>query len=97
MNHSKKNYLTIEANQQMKALKMIGRWRTISIGISAVGVTLAYAGFCGASSLIWMGVIGVLFVVIGFILAAIFNLGIRNGKRNVNRILNVIESEMYGQ
>jgi hypothetical protein len=42
---------------------------------------------------IWMRVVGIILLVIGFILAAILNLGIKNGKRNVNKILAVIEGK----
>ena len=48
MNRSKREFLTTEANCQVKALKMISRWRTLAVGISAIGVALSYAGFGAA-------------------------------------------------
>lgn len=93
MSESRKNFLTVEADRQIKALKLIGRWRTMCIGLSAIGGPFIYAGFCGMNQAIWMRVVGIILLVIGFILAAILNLGIKNGKRNVNKILAVIEGK----
>lgn len=97
MNRSKREFLTTEANCQVKALKMISRWRTLAVGISAIGVALSYAGFDAADQMIWLGVTGIVFIIFGFVGAAILNLGIKNGRQNVNRILNAIESEPYGK
>lgn len=97
MNRSRREFLTIEANCQMKALKMISRWRTLAFGISAIGVALSYAGFGAADQMMWLGITGIVFILSGFVGAAILNLGIKNGRQNVNRILNAIESEPYGK
>lgn len=64
---------------------------------SAIGVALSYAGFGAADQMIWLGVTGIVFIIFGFVGAAILNLGIKNGRQNVNRILNAIESEPYGK
>ncbi len=95
MNKSKKEFLAAEADSQLKALKTISHWRTLALAVSAIGVALTYAGFAAADRMIWLGITGILLIVSGFFGAAVFNLGIKNGRQNVNRILEAIE--VYGK
>ena len=93
MNSLEKKRLSKEAEQQMNALKRISRWRTMAIGISAIGVPLVYAGFGVEANILGLGILGICLIVIGFICAAILNLGIRNGRRNVGKILLILEEK----
>lgn len=93
MQNLEKKRLSLESEQQLKALKMIGRWRTLALALSAVGIALAYYGFHGAAKNLSMGIPGILLIVVGFAGAAILNLGIRNGKRNVEKMIRLLEEE----
>lgn len=88
-----KKTLSIESEKQLKALKMIGRWRTFALTLSAVGMVFTYYGFHGSTNHLTMGIPGILLLIVGFAGAAILNLGIRNGKRNVEKMLHAMEAE----
>lgn len=91
MNVAEKNRLSQEARLQMKALGQIGRWRKAALSLSAVGVAFTYAGYAGQSRYLFLGIFGIVLIAAGAISAAVFNLGLRNGKRNVEKIINRLE------
>ena len=88
MTGEKKKFLTKEADAQLKAIRTIGHWKNIALGLSAVGAAVMY---------LLMKITGIILLLLGFLGAAVLNLGIKNGKNNVNKILQVIESEGYGK
>ena len=90
---SKKELLE-EAKKQSEALERIGRWRTYSMVLSAIGVVVAYMGFTGSAKYhIAIGAAGAAVILIGMAFAIICNLGIRTGRENVERILNAAEKK----
>lgn len=93
MNAIEKNRLSKEAGLQIKALKQIGKWRTIALAVSAAGVAFAYAGFAGSNGTLFCGVLGILFILLGIVSAAVFNLGLKNGRRNVEKMLHLLGEE----
>ena len=56
-----------------------------------------YLGFVNQTQSLLMKITGIILLLLGFLGAAVLNLGIKNGKNNVNKILQVIESEGYGK
>lgn len=88
-----KQELLEEARKQSEALQRIGRWRTYSMVLSAIGVAVAYMGFTGNAHRIAIGVTGIVLILIGLVFAVVCNLGIRTGRENVERILNAAEKE----
>ena len=93
MDSKEKNRLSQEAKLQTRALEQIYRWKTFALFVSAIGVALAYAGFTGAQRNLFFAIPGVLLILSGFGSAAVFNLGLRNGKRNVEKIWKILEVE----
>ena len=93
MQNMEKKRLTLESEQQLSAIKTICRWRTFAIALSAVGVALAYYGFHGEVNHLSIGIPGILLIVAGFAGAAILNLGIRNGRRNVEKMIRLLEED----
>ena len=93
MNAAERNQLSQEASLQMKALDQISRWKTAALAISAVGVALVYAGFSGIQRNLFLGIPGILLIFAGVGSAVVLNLGLRNGRRNVEKILNVLDRE----
>ena len=77
-----------EAKRQSEALKMIGRWRTIGFVVAAVGAVLLYNGLTEASRNISLIVLGTVIVMTAAILC---DMGIRNGRRNVEKILDAAQ------
>ena len=82
-----------EAKRQSEALKMIGRWRTIGFVVAAVGAVLLYNGLTGAGRSIALIVLGTVVVAVGMAAAILCDMGIRNGRRNVEKILDAAQGE----
>ena len=93
MDTMERKRLSQEAGLQIKALKQINRWRMTALFLSAVGAAFLYAGFAGLRRNLFLGVPGILFITVGFCSAAICGLGLKNGRRNVEKILNVLDGE----
>ena len=95
MNVVEKKRLSKEAELQIQALKRIRVWRTISIAFSTLGVALTYAGIAGKNHSIFIGILGILLIIVSIGCAVVFNLGLKNGRRNVEKILNVLNGKAY--
>ena len=94
MNALEKRNLTTEAKMQTEALKKINRWKMIAMAISTLGVALAYAGFAGLIQTPLLGGFGVAVTVVSVAAALIFNLGLKNGRRNVKKMLQILEGDL---
>ena len=77
-----------EAEMQSKALKTIARWRAIAMLAASLGVLLAYLGFTASPLNLFCGIAGIVLILLGAFAAVTFNVGIHNGRRNVERILD---------
>ena len=75
-----------EAKRQSQALKMISRWRTIGFVAAAVGAVLLYSGLTGAGRSIPLIAFGTVIVAAGMAAAILCDMGIRNGRRNVEKM-----------
>lgn len=91
MNTKDKNRLADEAQMQMNALRKIGRWKCIAIAVSTLGAAAVYAGISGTDYQFFLCIMGIVILLGGTAAALVLNLGIRNGKRNVEKILNMIK------
>ena len=87
--------LSKEAKMQIKALKKISQWKTFALGISVIGVAVTYAGIAGAEKNIFMSILGIAILIISTIVAIILNLGLKNGRKNVEKMLNVLKKGQY--
>ena len=94
MNAMEKNRLSKEAEMQIKALKKIEKWKNAALAISAIGVVLIYTGFSGDEKNLFLGILGIVLLIISTSSAIILNLGLRNGRRNVEKILHVLDSHV---
>lgn len=89
MERNQKRELLREAEMQMRALKTIRKWLAIAIGFSTIGGAMAYWGFAGAVSHVIVGSLGIFLAVVSLLCALVINYGMRNGQRNVRRILEL--------
>ena len=80
-----------EAKRQSRAPKMISRWRTIGFVAAAVGAVLLYSGLTGAGRSIPLIAFGTVIVAAGMAAAILCDMGIRNGRRNVEKILDAAQ------
>lgn len=91
MNALEKDHLLAETRMQIKALKKINEWKRLAIIISTIGVAIAYAGIAGAPSHLFLGVLGIILTLAGAVSAVITGLGLKNGRKNVEKMIHVIE------
>ena len=91
MDAAEKKRLTKEANMQLSALKRINQWKTFALALSAVGVALTYASMAGVDKNWALGFPGIAAILIGAAGAVVLNLGLKNGRRNVEKMLDAIE------
>lgn len=91
MNVLEKEHLLIEANMQIKALKKISEWKKMAMLISAIGVAVCYAGIAGTPSRIFLVILGILLTFVGAASAVVMNLGLKNGRQNVEKMINVMD------
>lgn len=96
MNANEKEILSKEAGMQIVALKKIRVWRTVAIALSTLGVAVVYANMACESGNLACSILGISLIVISIVCAAVLNLGLKNGRRNVEKILNILEGKTYG-
>lgn len=91
MNVAEKKLLSQEATMQLAALKKINIWKNIAIAASTLGVAVTYAGVAGTDFNIFLIILGVIVILLGFGSAAILAAGLKNGRRNVEKMLIILE------
>lgn len=91
MNVLEKDSLLTEAKMQIKALKKINEWKRLAIIVSTIGVAIAYASIAGTPSHLFLGILGIFLTLAGAALAIITNLGLKNGRRNVEKMIHIID------
>lgn len=87
MNKELKSHYVDEVKYQTKMLNNLKRWLKCSIIFSSL--FLAFILFVPAS--IILRIIGIIGMVLCVIASVVIGLGIRNGRNNVNKILDLIQ------
>lgn len=77
-----------EARRQKEALARIGSWRRFLFLLTAFLAAAAVFGVTAEGPLFAMGVLAAAAAAVSFILTCVVDLSIRNGRRNVERILH---------
>ncbi len=95
MNAIERKRLTKEAEMQVNALKKIRLWKALAIAFSTLGIALTYLSVTSANQKLFFGIPGIIFIIVGIGGATIFNLGLRNGEKNVRKILAVLDGKTY--
>ena len=93
MNVEERNRLSQEARLQTKALNRISRWKMIALSVSTVGVACFYTGCTGQHWKLFFSICGLLLLFAGAGSAAVLNLGLENGRRNVEKIISLLDGE----
>ena len=94
MNAVEKNRLAEEARLQNKALKRISTWKSLAMAVATLGVAITYAGFAGSCIRLFFGISGIVMILLGTFSAVLLNLGLRNGRKNVEKILKILDEGM---
>ena len=79
-------FLKKEISMQNKALKNIELYRIISFTFSCVGVLIIYF-----SKILPLSILGYALTIISFLLVVLLSLGLKNGKRNVEKMILALE------
>lgn len=83
-----------EIEMQTMALKRIRSWINICLIVSSVGILLVYLGLNSDPYNLYYLIPGILLAGIGIVLAIVFGYGHHNGKKNVEKMINVLETEV---
>lgn len=91
MSNTNKRILLDEAEKQAKEIENLKKWLRNSIAFSTITMVVAYFGITGFGFRFIFGVLGIILTLVFIVSALIINLGIRNGRRNVEKILGRAE------
>lgn len=86
-----KAQLLDEAQKQKQALSVMGRWRSWLFVLTTCFAVLAASGLRQSGLWFALGVTCAVLTVLCFLAALIVNLSIRNGRRNVERLLEALQ------
>ena len=83
-----------EIEFQTKMLNNLKKWIRNLIIISSIGIVLAYWGLAVQSKMPFtiLGVVGIIITVVSVILCVVIGLGMKRGKENVDKIIQVIKA-----
>ncbi len=82
-----------EARKQKAALETIGGWRRILFAVTGVLLVLAVFGLRQSGALFVLGIAAAVAAVLSCVAMLAVDLSIRNGSRNVERILDSLRSQ----
>jgi len=91
MKAEEKKQMVHEADMQGKMLKNLSKWSVDTMVLSSIGIVIAYFGLSGSGIKFAFGIFGIVFSVVCVAACFIINLAIRNGRKNVNHILELIK------
>ena len=82
-----------EAKMQMQAIATLEKYNMASLATAGVGAALRYFAVTAANRNPLFIVCSLILAIFGAVSSMVLNLGIRNGKRNVEKILNAVEGK----
>jgi hypothetical protein len=91
MEAEKQDALLQEATLQIKMIKNLECWFRLLIVISGIGIVLVWWSFQTSTGTIVSGISGGVVAAAAFLAALLVNKGIANGRRNVAKILGLVE------
>ena len=83
-----------EIEFQTKMLNNLKKWIRNLIIISSIGIVLAYWGLAVQSKMPFtiLGVVGIIITVVSVILCVVIGLGMKRGKENIDKIIQLIKA-----
>ena len=97
MNKAQKEAWLKEAGMQMKAIATLEKYNMASLAVAGVGAALCYFTFRAPDKNIAYIICSLLLALLGGVGSMILSVGIRNGKKNVEKILNAVEGKIPEQ
>jgi hypothetical protein len=86
------NALVNEARAQTLAIQRLQVWLRLAYAILAIAVLIGYWGFTTSNALA-AGIFGIVLGVCAFLAVAVLRMGISNGRKNVNAMLEELQSQ----
>ena len=85
-----------EIEFQTKMLDNLKKWIRNLIILSSIGIILAYWGLSVQSKMPFtvFGVIGVIITVVSVVLCVVIGLGMKRGKENVDKIIQLVKAQV---
>ena len=85
-----------EIEFQTKMLNNLKKWIRNLIIISSIGIVLAYWGLAVQSKMPFtiLGVVGIIITVVSVILCVVIGLGMKRGKGNVDKIIQLVKAQV---
>lgn len=85
-----------EIEFQTKMLNNLKKWIRNLIIISSIGIVLAYWGLAVQSKMPFtiLGVVGIMITVVSVILCVVIGLGMKRGKENVDKIIQLVKAQV---
>lgn len=83
--------MLMEAETQKNEINKLIKWYRILLILSSIFFAVAYWGLKRSGVQFAMGVIAVIFVIVCILFSAVINLGIKRGRLNVVKILELVE------
>ena len=85
-----------EIEFQTKMLNNLKKWIRNLIIISSMGIVLAYWGLAVQSKMPFtiLGVVGIIITVVSVILCVVIGLGMKRGKENVDKIIQLVKAQV---
>ncbi len=87
-----KDDLLKEAGMQTTAIQKIKVWLRLAYSAATVGFLLGWWGIYGSGPFA-VGIVGVVLLVVGVLLAVPIKIGVTNAEKNVERILAAVEGK----
>lgn len=91
MEAEKQEALLRQATMQLRMIKNLERWFRLLIAMSGIGIVLVWWSFQTSTGKIVSGISGGVVAVAAFLAARLVNRGIVNGRKNVAKILGLVE------
>ena len=85
-----------EIEFQTKMLNNLKKWIRNLIIISSIVIVLAYWGLAVQSKMPFtiLGVVGIIITVVSVILCVVIGLGMKRGKENVDKIIQLVKAQV---
>lgn len=94
MNKEQKEAWLREAKMQMKAIQTLEKYNMAALALAGLGAALCYFTIVASAQKNPLFIAGsIILAAVGALCSMVLNVGIRNGKRNVEKILNAVEGK----
>jgi hypothetical protein len=87
------NPLVAEARAQTLAIQRLQIWLRLGYAVLAIAVLMGYYGFSNEGFLP-LGIVGVVLGILSFVVVAVLRVGIGNGRKNVNAMLEELQASV---